>query len=116
MADNKFNRIETGWPNPSASMQSPEETIAWAKEMKTAAERAGIEIWTVHIRYGGIYDISKTDEIERQKAVAINAADMENASRFLGPFIFEDSRGNPPIISIEDLAWCWNKLKEEAEK
>ena len=38
------------------------------------------------------------------------------ATGYTGPFMYEVSRGNPPVISIEDLAQCWKKLKEDASK
>ena len=86
MADNGLIYMEAGWPG--VNRQSPEETEIWAKEMKTAADKAGVTVWSVHLPYGGIYDISESDEETRQNAVAQNAAAMELSSRTLAPKCF----------------------------
>ena len=104
MADNGLTCMEVGWPNTATGRQSTEETEAWAKEMKTAADRAGVEIWSIHIPFGGIYDISKVDEDERQAAVAANAADMEISSRILKPKYFIIHASAEPISDEERAA------------
>ena len=104
MAENKLTCMEVGWPNTANGTQSQDETITWAKEMKAAADKAGVEIWSIHIPFGGIYDISKTDEIERQKAVTANAADMETAYRILGPKYFIIHASAEPVREEERVA------------
>ena len=102
MADNGISCMEVGWPN--TVRQGMEETEIWAKEMKTAADKAGVEIWSIHIPYGGVYDISKADEAERQQAVAANAADMELGSRILKPKYFIIHASAEPISEEERAA------------
>jgi sugar phosphate isomerase/epimerase len=97
--DNGLTCIEIGWPG--ATTQSLEVTEPWAKEMKAAADKAGVEIWSIHIPFGGAYDISKIDEEERQRAVALNAADITMSGRLLLPKVFVIHASAEPI-SDED--------------
>ena len=100
--DNGLTCIEVGWPG--ANRQSMEETEIWAKEMKAAADKAGISVWSIHIPFGGVYDISKADEEERQRAVALNAADIEMSGRILLPKVFVIHASAEPVSDEERTA------------
>jgi len=102
MADNGITSMEAGWPN--TVRQGFEEAEVWAKELKAAADKAGVEIWSIHIPFGGVYDISKVDEAERQTAVTANAADMELSSRILKPKYFIIHASAEPISEEERAA------------
>ena len=117
MSDNGLTCMEAGWPN--AGRQSPEEIEIWAKELKTTADKCGVAIWSVHIPFGDAYDISNANEAERQKAVAVNIADMEAASRLLAPKYFVVHPSYEPITDEERparLASCRKSLRELAAK
>jgi len=102
MADNGISCMEVGWPN--TGRQSVEETEAWAKEIKEVADKAGVSIWSIHIPFGGPYDISQVDEETRQKAVELNAADFEFSSRILKPKYFIIHASAEPISNEERAA------------
>lgn len=102
MKDNGLLYLEAGWPN--STRQSVEETEKWAQEMNESAKKAGITIWSVHLPYGGVYDISKTDEEERKQAVLLNSRDMEMSSRMLRPQYFIIHPSAEPISDEERAA------------
>lgn len=80
---NDLDYLEVDWlytPN-----HNREELEVWASGVKERAEKADITIWSVHLPFGGIYDISQPDETKRQQAVAQNAADIEMICRILAP-------------------------------
>ena len=99
IADNGLTCIEVGWPG--SNRQSIEETEAWAKEIKAAADKAGVDIWSIHIPFGGIYDISQVDEEARQRAVAVNAVDIELSARLLNPKYLVIHASAEPIAAEE---------------
>jgi sugar phosphate isomerase/epimerase/lysophospholipase L1-like esterase len=51
---------------------SDEEIIAKIKHAKKIADDAGIIIWSIHMPFSKIIDISLTDEAERKKVVALH--------------------------------------------
>lgn len=51
---------------------SDEEIIKKVKAAKNAADKAGIEIWSIHMPYGKEIDISFVEEDRRQKALAFH--------------------------------------------
>ncbi|MDX9883541.1 MAG: sugar phosphate isomerase/epimerase family protein [Prolixibacteraceae bacterium] len=65
---------------------SDAEITAKMKAVKNAADKAGIEIWSVHMPYGQFIDLSLTDEQERRKVVAMHRK-MLDFCRILQPKI-----------------------------
>ena len=51
---------------------SDEEIIARIKKAKKIADDAGIKIWSIHMPFSNIIDLSLTDEAERKKVVALH--------------------------------------------
>jgi hexosaminidase len=51
---------------------SDEEIVVKLKEAKTAADKAGINIWSIHMPFGPRIDLSLRDEQERQQVVAMH--------------------------------------------
>ncbi|MEJ5961585.1 SGNH/GDSL hydrolase family protein [Pedobacter immunditicola] len=51
---------------------SDDEIIARVKKAKKIADDAGIKIWSIHMPFSKVIDISLTDEAERKKVVALH--------------------------------------------
>lgn len=77
---NNLTYLEVDWWGVA-----PEQIEEWGKGVKERADKAGITIWSAHIEFGGVYDISQPDEATRQKAVEANLKDMEIICRTLKP-------------------------------
>ena len=78
---NDLEYLEIDWPyNKNA-----DELETWANGIKDRARKAGITIWSIHLPFGGIYDISQPNEVDRQAAVARNIADIDLICRILAP-------------------------------
>jgi len=117
IADLGMTIIEVGWPGSTSRNYSLEETEIWAKEMKAKADKAGLTIWSIHVPFGGAYDLSKLDEEERQRAVALNRADIEMAARILKPKVYVIHGGAEPIADDKreaHIAQSRKSLKELA--
>jgi len=52
-----------------------------AEEYKAMAEEAGVELWSLHLPFSGLYDISQLDDEKRDETMRINKTLMEAASR-----------------------------------
>jgi len=48
---------------------SKDERIEWCKKFKAAADEAGLEIWSLHLPFGGKLDISLADDQLRQAMI-----------------------------------------------
>src|SRR5690606_32175466 len=51
---------------------SDEEIVVKLKEARAAADKAGINIWSIHMPFGPRIDLSLADEQERQQVVSIH--------------------------------------------
>ena len=64
-----FSCIEISINAASTAKMQDDEWLAWFKELKKAADAAEIEVRSVHIPFGRIWDISDLDENTRKTAV-----------------------------------------------
>ena len=69
LAKNDLPYLEIDWPYSAKKTQ--EEMEDWAIKVKNRADKAGIVIWSVHLPFGGPYDISQTNDTLRQRAVEL---------------------------------------------
>lgn len=99
MKANGLNYLEVDWLFPSEG--SPAEIVAWAEGIKERCDRAGITVWSVHIPYGGAFDISQVDDSARQEAVRLCRQDMETSARLLAPKCFVIHPSAEPIADEE---------------
>ena len=99
MLKNGLSYLEIDWLyTPDKSF---EEKETWASGIKERAEQAGIEIWSVHLPFGGPYDISQVEDSLRQKAVELNLADMQQSARIVAPKKFIIHPSAEPISDEE---------------
>lgn len=99
MKANGLNYLEVDWLFPSEA--TPAEIEKWAGAIKERCDRAGITVWTVHIPYGGAYDISQAGDSARREAVRLSAQDMETSARLLAPKRFVIHPSAEPIADEE---------------
>ena len=64
--------------------KSQEEREIWCKEFKLIADKAGIEIWSIHLPFGGAFDISLMDSVKRINAIQKNM-DVIDLCKILNP-------------------------------
>lgn len=84
--------------------KTAEEISTWAASIKEKADRAGITIWSVHIPFGGPFDISQVNDSLRQNAVAMNLEVMLQSYRIVAPQKFVIHPSAEPIPDEERLA------------
>lgn len=99
MKNNGLNYLEVDWLFPSEA--TPAEIEEWAKAIKERCDQAGITVWTVHIPYGGAYDISQVNDSARREAVRLSAQDMAASARLLAPKRFVIHPSAEPIADEE---------------
>ena len=73
----------------------------WAIKVKNRADKAGIVIWSVHLPFGGPYDISQTNDTLRQRAVELNMNDMILSAKIVAPEKFVIHPSAEPISNEE---------------
>lgn len=83
LVQNGFQLLEIDWLY--STDKTPEEIERWATAAKEHADKAGVTVWSVHLPYGGPYDISQTDDSLRRKAVELNKNDMALIAKTVFP-------------------------------
>lgn len=102
MQENGLSYLEIDWwYTPDKSFEEKEK---WAIGIKERASQSGIEIWSVHLPFGGPYDISQVEDSSRQKAVELNLADMQQSARIVAPKKFVIHPSAEPISNEERSA------------
>lgn len=102
LAQNGLSLLEIDWPY--GTEKTPEEITAWALAAKAHADKAGITVWSVHLPFGGAYDISQTDDSLRRQAVELNKHDMQLCARLVAPQKFIIHPSAEPIGDEERAA------------
>lgn len=99
---NDLQYLEIDW------LYSTEKTYddieKWAIKVKQRADKAGVTIWSVHLPFGGPFDISQTNDTLRQKAVELNMNDMVLSSKTVSPQKFVIHPSAEPISNEERAA------------
>lgn len=96
---NDLSLLEIDWLYETD--KTSEEIATWAAGIKERTDRAGITIWSVHIPFGGLYDISQTDDSLRQNAVAMNLKAMQLSAQTVAPQKFVIHPSAEPISDEE---------------
>jgi len=99
MRNNGLDYLEVVWKYTRGN--NDEQVISWAEGVRDRAKTENITIWSVHLPYGGVYDISQVNDTARQNAVEVNSRDMETASRILAPSYFIIHPSAEPIDDAE---------------
>lgn len=99
LAKNDLPYLEIDWPYSAKKTQ--EEMEEWAIKVKNRADKAGIVIWSVHLPFGGPYDISQTNDTLRQRAVELNMNDMILSAKIVAPEKFVIHPSAEPISNEE---------------
>lgn len=102
LIDNGLQYLEIDWLY--ATEKSYEEIEDWAVKAKQNADKAGVEIWSVHLPFGGPFDISQTNDSLRQKAVELNRKDMLLSAKTVSPKKFIIHPSAEPIADDERAA------------
>ncbi len=113
-----FSCIEISISDASTAKMDDGEWLAWFKELKNAADAAGIEVRSVHIPFGKTWDISDPDETVRKTAVQKCGRYFE-LIELLGAKIFVLHPSYEPIkddIRPRRIESCIESLKELAPK
>ena len=97
LAKNDLPYLEIDWPYSAKKTQ--EEIEEWAIKVKNRADKAGIVIWSVHLPFGGPYDISQTNDTLRQRAVELNMNDMILSAKIVAPEKFVIHPSAEPIYN-----------------
>lgn len=120
MKENGIDYLEVDW---KYATHTPLEKIeAWAKGIRERTRKNKVKVWSVHIPFGGAYDISQTDETARQEALRLNIQDMEMSARILKPECFivhpsaepiaDDARNARIVASRKSLVELAAKAKK----
>lgn len=83
---------------------SDEEITTLMKQVRKAADDAGIEIWSVHMPYSQFIDISLADEAQRQKVIAMHEK------------ILDFCRILKPKVVLFHPSWFLNLNERDARK
>lgn len=102
LAKNDLEYLEIDWPY--SSEMTREELENQIIEVKKRADKAGIKIWSVHLPYGGPFDISQTNDTLRQRAVELNRNDMILSAKIVSPKKFVIHPSAEPIADEERAA------------
>lgn len=79
---NGFKYLELGsW---SFRKDSAEDRVLRCKRLKETLDSAGLIVWSIHLPYGSIYDISATDSQARERAVS-ELAEVIELGKIFGP-------------------------------
>lgn len=95
MKENGLNYLEVVWKYTRGN--NDEKIVSWAEGVRDRAKNAGITIWSVHLPYGGMYDISQANDSARLKAIEVNTRDMETSAKLLSPTYFVIHPSAEPI-------------------
>lgn len=99
---NDLEYLEVDWLYSTDKTFKEIET--WANEIKKHADKAGVEIWSVHLPFGGPFDISQTNDTLRQRAVELNRNDMILSAKTVSPKKFVIHPSAEPIADEERAA------------
>lgn len=102
LIQNDLKYLEIDWPN--STKKTHEEIYAWAIAAKKRADKVGITIWSVHLPFGGPFDISQMNDTLRQKAVELNMNDMILSAKTVSPQKFVIHPSAEPIADEERAA------------
>lgn len=102
LVQNGLTLLEIDWLY--ATENTPEEITAWALTAKAHADKAGVTIWSVHLPFGGPFDISQTNDSLRKQAVELNKNDMLLSARLVSPRKFIIHPSAEPIGDEERAA------------
>lgn len=95
LKENGMDYLEVDWLY--ATDTPLKEIEAWAKGIRQRTKKNKVTVWSVHIPFGGAYDISQTDEKARQEALRLNIQEMEMSARILKPACFVIHPSAEPI-------------------
>lgn len=113
MKNNGLSYLEVDWLYSSDN--TPEGIENWAGGIKDRAAKAGITVWSVHLPFGGSYDISQPNDSAREVAVALNLKDMQTACRTLAPQRIVIHPSTEPIVDEDRAAHIEASKKSLAE-
>lgn len=99
---NDLSYLEIDWQY--STERTYDEIENWATNVKQRADKAGITIWSVHLPFGGPFDISQTNDTLRQKAVELNMNDMILSAKIVSPKKFVIHPSAEPIADEERAA------------
>lgn len=99
---NDLPYLEIDWQY--STERTYDEIENWATNVKQRADKAGITIWSVHLPFGGPFDISQTNDTLRQKAVELNMNDMILSAKIVSPKKFVIHPSAEPIADEERAA------------
>lgn len=102
LLENKLSYLEIDWLDTEE--RTSEEITSWATGIKERADKAGVTIWSVHIPFGGAYDISQINDSLRQIAIELNRKDMERIAQTVSPQKFIIHPSAEPISDEERAA------------
>lgn len=102
LVQNNLQYLEIDWLY--STVQSRKEIENWATAIKKRADKAGITIWSVHLPFGGPFDISQTDDSLRQKAIELNMHDIVLSAKTVSPKKFVIHPSAEPIADEERAA------------
>lgn len=95
MKENGLDYLEVDWLY--ATDTPLQEIEKWAKGIRQRTRKNNVTVWSVHIPFGGSYDISQTNQKARQEALRLNIQDMEMSARILKPSCFIVHPSSEPI-------------------
>lgn len=95
LKENGMDYLEVDWLY--ATNTSLKEIEVWAKGIRERTKKNKVTVWSVHIPFGGSYDISQIDEKARLEALRLNIQDMEMSARILKPTCFVIHPSSEPI-------------------
>lgn len=102
LVKNDLEYLEVDWLYSTDKSYKDIET--WANGIKKHADKAGVEIWSVHLPFGGPFDISQTNDTLRQRAVELNRNDMILSAKTVSPKKFVIHPSAEPIADEERAA------------
>lgn len=102
LIQNDLKYLEIDWAY--STEKTYEEIESWAIAVKERADKAGITIWSVHLPFGGPFDISQTNDTLRLKAVELNMNDMILSAKIVSPQKFVIHPSAEPIADEERAA------------
>lgn len=102
LVKNDLEYLEIDWPY--STEMTREELENQIIEVKKRADKAGVKIWSVHLPFGGPFDISQTNDTLRQRAVELNRNDMILSAKTVSPVKFVIHPSAEPIADEERVA------------
>lgn len=120
MVKNGLTCLEVDWYVGVYKFENNRKELEkWARGIKQRADKAGVTVWSAHLPFNRLYDISTVDEDIRQQAIRNNIADMELSAKTLAPRYFVIHPSLEPISDEERpqrIDACRKSLKQLAEK